>query len=592
MADLVDDVDDDLPDLIDLLRPGQGGVRPAKQEPITTTLQLALENPSSVRDFVPLHSPGTAVPLRTNAIIRANEEIAEKATRRRRPLLAMATDNTLLLPLSIPSTQASSSRIQLASSQLLPSRRNSPRRRVKQPVNYRLPHHSSDSEATHESSGDESVNSLADFVVDDDVSIEEADDWSSPVLPSRRRPAIPSNSLPSLRSQETDDSFHDEPHAVLKFSPSASRSPAKRESDRILHTPPPSPRTSKKKLISPTKAPHIPQSPHRPSIDAFWSQDVINEWNDQHSPRKTPRSKRGGARADEPPVSPSKLGGKKDKHLVESKADFNRRKRQVALQFLRELDEKVTSGRVGELAATTGGVQILWSKKLISTAGRANWKREAIRDRSMGGATVAPTYRHFASIELAEKVIDDEDRLINVIAHEYCHLANFMISGVKDCPHGKEFKEWASKCSRLFRSRGIEVTTKHSYAIAYKYMWECSKCGLEYKRHSKSIDTARQTCGACRASLVQTQPAPRNAAPTGYSLFVKEHFAAVKRDNPASPQKEIMKLLGAAYQTHKAAARRLEDLAVGGGDEAGEEAGVSEESDLKDVVRHLDFLRL
>ena len=35
-----------------------------------------------------------------------------------------------------------------------------------------------------------------------------------------------------------------------------------------------------------------------------------------------------------------------------------------------------------------------------------------------------------------------QERLLNVIAHEYCHLANFMISGIKDNPHGKEFKEW------------------------------------------------------------------------------------------------------------------------------------------------------
>ena len=35
-----------------------------------------------------------------------------------------------------------------------------------------------------------------------------------------------------------------------------------------------------------------------------------------------------------------------------------------------------------------------------------------------------------------------QDRLVNVIAHEYCHLANFMISGIKDNPHGKDFKEW------------------------------------------------------------------------------------------------------------------------------------------------------
>lgn len=35
-----------------------------------------------------------------------------------------------------------------------------------------------------------------------------------------------------------------------------------------------------------------------------------------------------------------------------------------------------------------------------------------------------------------------QERLLNVVAHEYCHLANFMISGIKDNPHGKEFKEW------------------------------------------------------------------------------------------------------------------------------------------------------
>lgn len=43
---------------------------------------------------------------------------------------------------------------------------------------------------------------------------------------------------------------------------------------------------------------------------------------------------------------------------------------------------------------------------------------------------------------LPNELTRSQDRLINVIAHEYCHLANFMISGVKDNPHGKEFKEW------------------------------------------------------------------------------------------------------------------------------------------------------
>ena len=112
------------------------------------------------------------------------------------------------------------------------------------------------------------------------------------------------------------------------------------------------------------------------------------------------------------------------------------------------------------MADSTGGIRIIWSKKLSSTAGRANWRREIIRSKNADELVSNTCHRHHASIELAEKVIDDEgqlspnptslrdkltsfqDRLVNVIAHEYCHLANFMINGVKDNPHGKEFKEW------------------------------------------------------------------------------------------------------------------------------------------------------
>jgi predicted SprT family Zn-dependent metalloprotease len=86
-------------------------------------------------------------------------------------------------------------------------------------------------------------------------------------------------------------------------------------------------------------------------------------------------------------------------------------------------------------------VKIIWSKKLNSTAGRASWKRECSRTKMPDG-TIDKTYKHFASIELAEKVIDDNERLINVLAHEFCHLANFMVSGIKDNPHGREFKQW------------------------------------------------------------------------------------------------------------------------------------------------------
>jgi hypothetical protein len=182
---------------------------------------------------------------------------------------------------------------------------------------------------------------------------------------------------------------------------------------------------------------------------------VINEWNDQYSPRKTvisPRKNRfvtpplddeSDQGYQSPSTSPRKAQSpiKKDKKAIEAKKAFEASKQSMAEAFLKELDNKITNGQIAELAASGGGVKIIWSKKLNSTAGRANWKRECTRTTQPDG-TIEKTYKHFSSIELAEKVIDDEERLVNVLAHEFCHLANFMVSGIKDNPHGKEFKQW------------------------------------------------------------------------------------------------------------------------------------------------------
>lgn len=213
--------------------------------------------------------------------------------------------------------------------------------------------------------------------------------------------------------------------------------------------PPASP--SKSRLTSHSKKKlHIPPVPHRPSIDAFWSQDVVNEWNDQYSPRKVLRSpkklhflldgddedddadlspserrshspRKGGSssRGDaNPPMSPRKT----DKAVVQSKKEFEGRKRTIAEQFLKQIDDVITGGKIAEMCAEMGGVSIVWSRKLNSTAGRANWKREGVRirgghgndnDNGNGNGEVKEgkadvRWRHVASIELAEKVIDDE----------------------------------------------------------------------------------------------------------------------------------------------------------------------------------------
>ncbi|EPE02732.1 hmg box-containing protein [Ophiostoma piceae UAMH 11346] len=371
-------------------------------------------------------------------------------------------------------------------------------------------------------------------------------------------------------------------------------------------------------LLSPTKKlPRIPQTPHRSNTDAFWDQMIVDDWNTEHSPRKllfehdasknikkrTTKSStvagNGTAAASDASsltASPLKRSATTAAREKEAKKLFQKAKHDMAKKFLIELDTTITKGELGRLAAATGGVRIDWTNKLNTTAGRANWRRETLRPKASSTvviaddddstasaankASTAPATRvlHHASIELAEKVIDDEHRLLNVIAHEFCHLANFMVSGITGNPHGKEFKAWAAQCSLHFGDRGIQVTTKHAYEIDFKYVWTCEACTTEFKRHSKSIDPSRHRCGACKGTLKQTKPTPRGSGarvagakgagaaagpaatpgPSEYQKFMKEHMAAVRRDNPQSPQKDIMRLV--ADKWSKAKERKLAGL--------------------------------
>ncbi|KAF7167190.1 hypothetical protein CNMCM6106_002844 [Aspergillus hiratsukae] len=312
----------------------------------------------------------------------------------------------------------------------------------------------------------------------------------------------------------------------------------------VLETPPPSP--SRSLLRSPTKGRIcIPPTPYRESVDAFWSQEATDHWIDQHSPQKGGTNleqflrefeesdgdsssenmpRRRGRHTE--PKTPSKTALKraeteKKRAALARKKSFDDKKAQVANEFLKVLDDAVSGGQVQKLAEETGGVRIVWSKNLLTTAGRAKWKREKIGKESRAsesGSESSTLIKQHATIELAERIIDNEDRLINTLAHEYCHLANYMISNVHNNPHGASFKQWGRKCKDALKDHPVyggrvEVTTKHRYQIDYKYVWSCVDCGQTYGRHSKSIDTARSRCGACKGLLQQIKPKPRNVSP-------------------------------------------------------------------------------
>ncbi|KAL3479521.1 SprT-like family-domain-containing protein [Aspergillus californicus] len=318
--------------------------------------------------------------------------------------------------------------------------------------------------------------------------------------------------------------------------------PPPQHSETPLQTPPSSP--SKSVLRSPTKERvHIPPTPHRESADAFWSIEATNNWIDKHSPRKVNallrefdesdsdsiRSKRRVPETKTKP--PSKTALKKaeteaKKAALERKKSFDSRKAAFAERFLQVLDEAVSGGEVQKRSADTGGIRIVWSKTLQTTAGRANWKRDRTEvnfsssgSSSSGSETPCPpSIKNYATIELAERIIDDEDRLINTLAHEYCHLANYIVSNVRNQPHGASFQTWGRKCKEALKDHPvyggrIEVTTRHSYKIDYKYVWTCVDCCQNYGRHSKSIDPSKHRCGKCKGLLQQIKPKPRSTSP-------------------------------------------------------------------------------
>jgi predicted SprT family Zn-dependent metalloprotease len=324
-------------------------------------------------------------------------------------------------------------------------------------------------------------------------------------------------------------------------------------------------------------------------MDEFWSQDAVNDWNDEYSPRKVPKSQ---------PKKPSSKDQSKAKAAQDrldraAKKEFNAQKDKLARDFLLELDNKLTGGQISEMAGDSGGVEIVWSKTLNTTAGQALWKGVKIDGHDhIQGVQQGHGLVHHATIELAEKIITDEHRLLNVMAHEFCHLCTIMIDDVRKPAHGPVFQSWASKCTLLFSNRGVKVTTKHNYIIEYKFVWECTNCGIKYQRHSKSIDPTRLGCGACGSKLVQTRPKPKSAAaskpskPNNYHIYVKENMNRIKDENPGKTQKEIMSLVGQEYREAKALSLRggkleyeIELDAVMDGNAQYSEEGTSEAED-------------
>ncbi|KIY66802.1 hypothetical protein CYLTODRAFT_354353 [Cylindrobasidium torrendii FP15055 ss-10] len=143
------------------------------------------------------------------------------------------------------------------------------------------------------------------------------------------------------------------------------------------------------------------------------------------------------------------------------------------------------------------GAQLLWSKTLQVTAGRASFRRH------QDGRTET-------KIELAIKVLDCEERVRHTLAHEMCHLASWVISGRPTENHGSIFKGWGQRVEA--RRKDIKISTTHNYEITYKFNWKCDRCEMHYGRHSKSIKP-EDRCGRCKEGRLMPQWEQRTRKP-------------------------------------------------------------------------------
>ncbi|KAI0793295.1 SprT-like family-domain-containing protein [Abortiporus biennis] len=158
------------------------------------------------------------------------------------------------------------------------------------------------------------------------------------------------------------------------------------------------------------------------------------------------------------------------------------RREHYAQDFFNELNEQVFNNEIPKETA------LKWSNRLLTTAGKARWRR------SREGVNTT-------EIELAMKILDDDERIRNTLAHEMCHIACWIIDKSPNEAHGHIFKSWARRV--MHKRSDVEVTTRHSYEIKYKYQWECVNCAKTYGRFSKSIRPDECVCGACKVGQLK-----------------------------------------------------------------------------------------
>ena len=143
---------------------------------------------------------------------------------------------------------------------------------------------------------------------------------------------------------------------------------------------------------------------------------------DTKSTRKKPlRSDKNASRTKETPTASTSNLSSKSSSLA-----FRKQRDSILASTFATFNQLAFNGELSS-------VEVSWSNRLNTTAGITRMK----------GRLGQPNSR-VATIELATKVIDSEEKLRSTLLHELCHAAAWLVDGVHKPPHGKCFKKWAA----------------------------------------------------------------------------------------------------------------------------------------------------
>jgi len=290
----------------------------------------------------------------------------------------------------------------------------------------------------------------------------------------------------------------------------------------------------------------------------------------------TKKTSLGGERTTRKPSTTAKPTKTKPKENTKPKRTKSSQKSSTTAAF-RKNRSNLTKHTFAEFNQQAFGgalssVEVTWSNKLNTTAG-------ITRMRGKLGKNNADS--RVASIDLATKVIDNEEHLRSTLLHEMCHAAQWLVDGCHKPPHGDVFKKWGNIAMRKIRD--VEVTTTHDYEISYKFAWACTgaNCNVVIKRHSRSVDVNMQCCGRCKGKLIEIEVpgskgdtakngkhTPKKARKaSAYSLFVKSESANVRKrlakERSCTPksvsQADVMKEVGRLWRMKKEKSENKDD---------------------------------